>query len=186
LVVADHFDAEAVAAAVGRLPEVQISCRVEAAALFPGGFLILPLVPNFELLHEQRRVSASAGKLAVGRWDHTAPGQWSPHMTCAYALAPEQVGEALAIATRHLPLAGYLTTGGVEDGTTGENWPIAAGWRWPAQLPDPRAQYGSSALLTTLRSERAVHCANLSYRVGRVSEVGGCNVVSPVVESSFD
>ena len=128
LVVADHLDADAAAAAVGRLPEVQIPCRVEAAGLFPGGFLVLPLVPNVELLHEHQRVSDSAGDLAVGRWEYTERGEWSPHMTCAYALAPDQVGEAMAIATRHLPLAGYLTTGGVEDGTTGENWPLPKGW----------------------------------------------------------
>jgi len=127
LVVADHLDAEAAAAAVGRLPEVQIPCRVEAAAFFPGGFLILPLVPNIELLDEQRRISAAVRDLAVGRWDYTQPGEWSPHITCAYALAPDQAGDALAIATRYLPLAGFLTTGGVEDGTTGENWPIPPG-----------------------------------------------------------
>jgi 2'-5' RNA ligase superfamily len=127
LVVADHLEAEAAAAAVGRLPEVQIPCRVEAAAFFPGGFLILPLVPNVELLHEQQRVSVSTGDLAVGRWEHTQPGKWSPHITCAYALTPDQAGAALAIAIRHLPPAGYLTTGGVEDGTTGENWPIPTG-----------------------------------------------------------
>jgi hypothetical protein len=129
LVVADDLDAEAAAAGVGRLPEVQIPCRVEAAAFFPGGFLILPLVPNIELLDEQRRVSAAVGDLAVGRWDYTQPGEWSPHIACAYALTPGQAGDAVAIATRHLPLAGFLTTGGVEDGTTGENWPIPPGWR---------------------------------------------------------
>ncbi len=134
LVVADHLDDQAAVAAVGHLPEVQIPCRVEAAALFPGGFLILPVVPNIELLNEQRRVSAAAGDLAVGRWDHTEPGEWSPHMTCAYGLTADQVGDALAIATRHLPLAGQFTTGGVEDGTTGENWPIPPGWPRPAQI----------------------------------------------------
>jgi hypothetical protein len=81
-------------------------------------------VPNVELLDEQRRISHAVGDLLVGRWDHTQPGHWSPHITCAYALTPDQIGAALAIATTHLPITGFLTSGGVEDGTTGENWPI--------------------------------------------------------------
>lgn len=46
-----------------------------------------------------------------------------PHMTCAYGIAPDQAAAALAIALDYLPLSGYLTTGGVEDETTGANWP---------------------------------------------------------------
>jgi hypothetical protein len=45
-------------------------------------------------------------------------------MTCAYGLTAEQIGQALAIATSHLPIGGHLTSGGVEDGTTGESWPL--------------------------------------------------------------
>jgi hypothetical protein len=123
LVVAENLDVHAASNAVGPAPATPIPCRVEVAGLFPGGVLLLPLVPNIELLVEQQRVSTALNGLAAGRWAHTAPGLWMPHMTCAYNLAPDQAATALAIALEHLPLNGYLTTGGVEDGTTGANWP---------------------------------------------------------------
>jgi hypothetical protein len=123
LVVAEHLDVEAALSAVGAVPAAPIPCRVEAAALFPGGVLILPLVPNLELLVEQQRVSIALDGLTTGRWGHTQPGVWAPHITCAYSIAADQVADAVAIALKYLPLNGYLVTGGVEDGTTGENWP---------------------------------------------------------------
>ena len=123
LVVADDLDPEAASSAVGTVPATLIACRVEMVGFFPGGVLLLPLVPSLELLGEQQRVSAALGGLATGRWAHTAPGVWTPHMTCAYGIAPDQATTALAIALEHLPLNGYLTTGGIEDGTTGANWP---------------------------------------------------------------
>ena len=123
LVVADDLDHETASSAVGAVPATPIPCRVEVVGFFPGGILLLPLVPNIELLEEQQRVSTALGGLATGRWAHTEPGVWTPHMTCAYGIAPDQAATALAIALEHLPLNGYLTTRGVEDGTTGANWP---------------------------------------------------------------
>ena len=123
LVVADDLDLEAAISAVGTVPATLIPCRVEVVGFFPGGVLLLPLVPSLELLEEQQRVSTALGALATGRWAHTEPGVWMPHMTCAYGIAPDQAAAALAIALEYLPLNGYLTTGGVEDGTTGANWP---------------------------------------------------------------
>jgi hypothetical protein len=35
--------------------------------------------------------------------------------------------EALPIVLGHLPVEGALERGGVEDGTTGENWPASNG-----------------------------------------------------------
>jgi hypothetical protein len=124
LVVAESFDVQAAKAAVGAVPSTPIPCRAETAALYRGGALLLPLVANHELLAEHDRVSNILGELPVGRWPHTKPGVWMPHMTCAYNLASDQVAQAVSIALRYLPLSGSLTTGGVEDGTTGENWPI--------------------------------------------------------------
>jgi hypothetical protein len=96
---------------------------METAGLFPGGVLLLPLVPNMELLIEQDRVSTALEGIAIGRWAHTHPGVWMPHMTCAYGISADKVETVVSIALKHLPIRGYLTTGGVEDGTTGENWP---------------------------------------------------------------
>jgi hypothetical protein len=122
LSVAEHLDVEAARTAVGAVPATPIPCRVEAAGFFPGGVLLLPLVPNIELLVEQQRVSTALGGIAIRRWAHTEPGVWTPHMTCAYGIAADQAAAAMAVALKYLPLNGYLTTGGVEDGTTGENW----------------------------------------------------------------
>jgi hypothetical protein len=123
LVVADDLDHEAVSRALEAVPLAPIPCRIEVAGFFPGGVLLLPLVPNVPLIEEHHRVSTAVGELATGRWSHTEPGVWSPHMTCAYGIPPDQIATATAIALEHLPLNGYLTTGGIEDGTTGANWP---------------------------------------------------------------
>jgi hypothetical protein len=123
LVVAEHLDIEAVHAAVGTVPAIRVRCRMNVAGFFPGGVLMLPLVPSTELLVEHQRVSTALGELAVGRWAHTEPSLWTPHITCAYGIAPDQIAAATAIVLEFLPLHGYLTGGGIEDGTTGENWP---------------------------------------------------------------
>ena len=101
LVVAEHLDHEAASSAVG--PDTRSSDSVPC-----GGSRILP-----------RRCS-----VASAPFEHrVARGVWMPHMTCAYGIAPDQAAAALAIALEYLPLNGCLTTGGVEDGTTGANWP---------------------------------------------------------------
>jgi hypothetical protein len=123
LVVAEDLDVAAAARAVGLTPRAPIPFRVEMAGVFPGGVLALPIVPTHELLDEQRRVSAAVGDLAIGRWPFTRPGAWSPHMTCAYGLSGPQLEAALAIALDRLPLTGHFDTGGIEDGSSGENWP---------------------------------------------------------------
>ena len=126
LVVAESLDAPAAGTAVGLVTATPLPCRLELAAFFPGGVLMLPLVPSYELLLEQQRVSSAIdglGGLMVGRSAHTKPGVWAPHMTCAYGIAFHQVAAALEIALGYLPITGYLTRGGIEDGATGENWP---------------------------------------------------------------
>jgi hypothetical protein len=123
LVVAEELDVQDASAAVGVVPATPIPCLAGVAGFFRGGVMLLPLVPNTELLDEQKRVSNALHELATGRWPHTQPGIWMPHITCAYGITPDQVDAAVTIALKYLPLNGFLTTGGVEDGTTGEQWP---------------------------------------------------------------
>jgi hypothetical protein len=123
LVVAEDLDVQAASAAVGVVPAKPIPCRASVAGFFPGGVMLLPLVASAALLDEQIRVSTALEGLATGRWPHTQPGVWMPHMTCAYGITADQVDSAVTIALKYLPLTGYLTIGGVEDGTTGEQWP---------------------------------------------------------------
>jgi len=123
MVVAQELDVASTSLNVGPTPPVPIPFRVEMAGVFPGGVLVLPVVPSVELLAEQQRISTAIDDIAIGRWPFTWPGAWSPHMTCAYGLTGPQIDDALAIAFKYLPLVGHLSSGGIEDGSTGENWP---------------------------------------------------------------
>ncbi|MBI2169409.1 MAG: hypothetical protein HYU28_07915 [Actinobacteria bacterium] len=109
--------------AVGAVPSKPIRLRIESIGLFPGGVLFLACVPNRELLVEQRRVHQLVGPLGTGTWPFLAEGEWMPHVTCGWGLREDQFAQAAALATKWLPIHGWLDHGGVEDGTTGESWP---------------------------------------------------------------
>ena len=122
LLVADQFPAEEVLAAVGTVPSRPIRLRIESAGVFPGGLLFLACVANDQLLDEQRRVTRVAAPLATGIWPHLTVGGWTPHLTLGWDLRPDQLAAALPLVLDRLPLTGWLTCGGVEDGDTGQNW----------------------------------------------------------------
>jgi hypothetical protein len=42
-------------------------------------------------------------------------------------LSPDEVAAALPLVLNHLPINGWFNHGGIEDGTTGENWPLPPG-----------------------------------------------------------
>ena len=125
LSVADRLAAGAALVAVGRVPSRAIRLLIEAAGVFPGGFLYLACVANDDLLAEQRRVHEALRPLAIAPWPHFEPGTWTPHITSGWALTDDQIGKALPILLNRLPIEGWLETGGVEDGSTGERWTIA-------------------------------------------------------------
>jgi hypothetical protein len=122
LIVAEHLPVRAALDAVGPVPPRPIRLLIEAAGVFPGGFLYLAVVPSAELLDEQRRVHEAVRSLAIEPWPHFEPGIWTPHITTGWALTDEQVAEALPLVLDCLPIEGSLDTGGVEDGGTGERW----------------------------------------------------------------
>jgi hypothetical protein len=122
LVVAEDLAVREALTAVRRVPAKPIGLRIVAAGIFPEGNLFLAPTVTPALLQEQRRVHDSIEPLAVGPWPYFMPGAWTPHITMAWTLAPDQIGPALSIVLRHLPLQGRLDSGGVEDGTTGEHW----------------------------------------------------------------
>lgn len=123
LSVADELPVDETLAAVGVVPSVPIRLRIESIGMFPGGVLMFPCVPNTDLLWEQQRVHGQTAPLATGVWPFLQPGEWMPHITCGWELSPGQMAAALSILTPALPIHGWLDRGGVEDGTTGENWP---------------------------------------------------------------
>jgi hypothetical protein len=122
LLVAEHLPVSETLSAVGRLPTEPIRLLIEAAGVFPEGNLFLATIATPALLEEQRRIHDLTRPMTVGPWPHFAPGTWTPHITMAWSLVPDQVGPALSIVLPHLPLEGRLDSGGVEDGTTGEHW----------------------------------------------------------------
>jgi hypothetical protein len=122
LIVADHLPVNASLGAVAPVPRQPIRLLIEAAGVFPGDFLFLACVANKELLDEQRRVHQAIRPLVVDPWPYFEPGTWTPHVTTGWELTRQQLAESLPLVLDHLPIAGWLDRGGVEDGTTGENW----------------------------------------------------------------
>jgi hypothetical protein len=127
LTVAQNLPVKEALEAVAPVPSKPIKLLVEAAGVFPGGSLFLACVLNRELLHEQRRVHYAIRPLAVEPWPHFEPGMWTPLITTGMALTHQQTADALRLVLDHLPIAGWLDRGGVEDGSTGENWPSPEG-----------------------------------------------------------
>ena len=122
LIVAADLPAVEVLTALGPLPSEPIPLRIEAAGVFPEGFLFLVCVANVALVAEQRRVHEATEKLAVEPWPYFQPGTWTPHITTGWALNNEQLFASLPFVLEALPIHGWLDQGGVEDGTTGEKW----------------------------------------------------------------
>ena len=81
---------------------------------------------NDNLVVEQHRVHRAVRNLAENPWEHFDPGTWTPHITCALSLGADQLRAAVPIVLARLPIHGWLDRGGVEDGTTGEQWPVTA------------------------------------------------------------
>jgi hypothetical protein len=67
LVVADDLDHEAVSRALEAVPLAPIPCRIEVAGFFPGGVLLLPLVPNVPLIEERPAESRTERLEQTGR-----------------------------------------------------------------------------------------------------------------------
>ena len=138
LVVAEHIPVRASLQTIRPVPREPIKLLIEAAGIFPieessasneedkHGRLFLACVASSALLDEQRRVHAAVRPLALGSWPHFEPGTWTPHLTTAWTLSPQQLASALAIVMDKLPIEGWLDHGGVEDGS-GERWRSAAG-----------------------------------------------------------
>jgi hypothetical protein len=125
LIVAEDLPVTDALEAVGPVPPEPIRLLIEATGVFPGGFLFLACVVNQELLDEQRRVHDAIRPLAVDPWRNVEPGTWTPHITTGWALTHQQLAEALPIVLDTLPIEGWFDHGGVEDGSTGENWTSA-------------------------------------------------------------
>ncbi len=107
---------------MAHVPSSPIPLLLESAAVVPGGHLLLVCTPTRDLLAEHARVHRAAAPHGDNLWSHYAPDAWLPHLTLARSLTPENLAVALPIVLARLPVRGYLTSGGIEDPTTGERW----------------------------------------------------------------
>jgi hypothetical protein len=123
LVVGEDLDPATALEILETVPERPLRLLVSSPGVFPGGILFLACVPNTNLLEEQRRVHGLVAPMTKGLWEYFAPGAWSPHLTISYGLDEAQLARALPVILDHLPIEGWLTGGGVEDGHSGERWP---------------------------------------------------------------
>ena len=123
LVVAHWLPVDEALKTIGRVPSRPLPFLVNSCGVFPGGVLFLACVASSELLLEQRRVHEAVAALCRGPWDDSyAPGVWTPHITISWRLDDDQMARAVPLVTAELPITGVFTSGGIEDGSTGERW----------------------------------------------------------------
>jgi hypothetical protein len=80
-------------------------------------------VASEDLLLEQQRVHSAVRPFAVSPWPYFEKDQWIPHITIGTGLAAHQIATSIPVIPANLPIHGWLDRGGLEDGSTGENWP---------------------------------------------------------------
>lgn len=128
LSVAESLDTNAALDAVGHVPTKPITLRVESVAVFPpNNALVLACVVNAALLAEQQRVHRVLHAIAHEPWPFFEADGWVPHITLCPRLSTEELARAIPLITKRLPIEGSFDRGGVEDGTSGENWPAPNG-----------------------------------------------------------
>ena len=109
--------------ALGPVPQEPLRLVVNSCGVFPPGVLFLACVADADMLAEQERVYDIVAPLARSPWPDYAPGVWTPHITISWSLTAAQLSSALPTVLPQLPISGWFTSGGVEDGATGERWP---------------------------------------------------------------
>lgn len=124
LAVAEDLSASEALSAIGVLPNRPIPLVIESVGVFPStSALFLACVANKALLDEQCRVHRAVAPLAVEPWPYFELDAWVPHITVSWSLRPAELAAAIPFILERLPITGAFDHGGVEDGTTGENWP---------------------------------------------------------------
>ncbi len=124
LTVAEGLPADQALDALGVVPSRPIPLLIGSVGVFPPqGALFLACVANQALLGEQRRVHLAVVPLALEPWPYFEFDAWVPHITLSMGMTSDQLATAIPLVMDRLPLMGTFDHGGVEDGTTGENWP---------------------------------------------------------------
>jgi 2'-5' RNA ligase len=121
--VAEELPADEALDAVGVLPSQRIPLLVGSVGVFPPDrALFLACVANQPLLSEQRRVHRALAPLSVRPWPFFEFNAWVPHITLSMGMTADELATAIPVVVTRLPIFGAFDHGGVEDGTSGENW----------------------------------------------------------------
>lgn len=124
LSVAEELPAADALEAVGTVPSQHIPLLVGSVGVFPPDrALFLACVANQSLLREQRRVHRALAPLAGRPWPFFEVDAWVPHITLSMGMTADDLATAIPLVMERLPMVGTFDRGGVEDGTSGENWP---------------------------------------------------------------
>ncbi|MDV3124718.1 2'-5' RNA ligase family protein [Mycobacterium sp. 21AC1] len=111
LTVAEHIDAGADSVLAPVLDRFPLPCRLGATLVFgrSAGVLARLLMPTAELLAVQADVHRLVLPLSTpAAMPHTAPGQWTPHVTLARRIAPGHLATAMRIAGRPAEIVGSI------------------------------------------------------------------------------
>ena len=98
LTVADWMDEAVTAALRPALARLPLDCRIGAPMVFGSRSITLVrlVVPTVELLALQAEVHRIClAHMPDGPLANAGPGEWTPHVTLARRLAPEQLAQAL-------------------------------------------------------------------------------------------
>jgi 2'-5' RNA ligase len=99
LAVAQRMDDAVNEAISPLLRSLPLTCTIGAPMIFGRGPFVLVrlLVPNNELLELQAEVHrACLPHMHGGPLPHTIPGEWTPHVTLARRVAPDQLAAAMS------------------------------------------------------------------------------------------
>jgi hypothetical protein len=100
LTVAEQMDGAIDAALSPVIERLPLTCTIGAPMLFGGRVVTLVrlLIPSAELLSLHAHVyQVSLPHMPNGPLPHTGPGEWTPHVTLARRVAPDQLRAALTI-----------------------------------------------------------------------------------------
>ncbi|TSD98054.1 2'-5' RNA ligase family protein [Skermania sp. ID1734] len=105
-----------------------IPVRLGGVVVFGGhrAILVRLVVPSEALLQLHRQIYELV-RTSRGVAAHTAPGEWTPHITLARRVGPEQIGPAVSTVLRARDMAGSVVGIRRWDGENRREWLIASG-----------------------------------------------------------
>ncbi|MGI9093913.1 MAG: 2'-5' RNA ligase family protein [Mycobacteriales bacterium] len=120
LAVGDGLDVD-LCPLVADLPALPV-LHFGAVGTFGGTEGVVFLMPRVtaELLAVHEALHCGLAKHGLQLWEHYLPGRLVPHCTVGYGLSPDQVGTAVGMLSRELPLSACVASINLVDLATGD------------------------------------------------------------------